>query len=451
MNSKELTELIHQNTRIILPEFGAFLVKDSGEKGFNPSNVSFSPFLRYNDGMLEVYVAKKRGISKEEASKDVRAFVEALKNELLEKGFYEIEGLGELKRDQRGSLSFTLFQPDEKGNQSVKTVADNLTSKKKDSIETIPIIEKVVDIEDVWREEDKPSDDSESKEKKTRKITGSKATVEKLTATKKTPKTAKKVGESQQEPVQENIIEPVIESGQEPKQEITPINQAIPEPIFAEKNDDINSKTEVKSEPNAEYEKPIPLEQQPKKKVFARFIYTVLAIALIILLIFGIRNYYFPPIVDPLNDGFTSTIAPENKIIDRTESNDRIEKPKDEIDKAYSELTNEAKETKERLKKEDEQEEVIKNTLIKNAQIKSAENKTYSSTKYHIIAGSFKNPEYARKFLNDLNTSGYNASIVIQPSGMNAVAIGSYATREEANEAMRSYKSKLPNLWILKK
>ena len=56
MTQKVLYELITQKSRVILPEFGAFLVKDDGSKTFNPENVSFSPFLKYNDGMVEDYL-----------------------------------------------------------------------------------------------------------------------------------------------------------------------------------------------------------------------------------------------------------------------------------------------------------------------------------------------------------------------------------------------------------
>jgi len=39
----------------------------------------------------------------------------------------------------------------------------------------------------------------------------------------------------------------------------------------------------------------------------------------------------------------------------------------------------------------------------------------------------------------------------VQPSGMNAVSLGAYNTRNEANDAVKRMKSKYPNLWILKK
>ena len=444
MNSKELTELIHQNTRIILPEFGAFLVKDSGEKGFNPSNVSFSPFLRYNDGMLEVYVAKKRGISKEEASKDVHEFVENLKNELLEKGSFEVDGLGHLMRDQRGSLSFSLAQADEKRVQVNKIIADEPIGMKEDPVEIIQTTDNNDEKNDVWITNDNPIDDDDFK--KPRKISGVKAKVEKLTVTKKTTKATKKVDELQQEPIQVDQAESAIEIELEP--EIIPIEETIIKAQPEEKTIEVVTKIDE----NLESQIPTPQKKEIKKKnSYVGLLYTAVAIGVVVILFFIIRNYYLPPNIETANDSLSVANKHESTINDKVETNDKVEKPKDEIDKAFIESTNDDKSTKELLKKEKEQEDAIANTLIKNAQIKHSENKTATGTKFHIIAGSFKNPDFAKKFLNELNTSGYKASIVIQPSGMNAVTIGSYATREEANEAMKGYKSKLPNLWILKK
>ena len=79
MTIKFLKELVENNARVILPEFGAFLVKDDGSGKFNPDNVSFSPFLMYNDGMLEDSFAKQLSITKDEASKKIKEFVESVK------------------------------------------------------------------------------------------------------------------------------------------------------------------------------------------------------------------------------------------------------------------------------------------------------------------------------------------------------------------------------------
>jgi len=469
MNSKELYELIHQNSRIILPEFGAFLVKDSREKGFNPSNVSFSPFLRYNDGMLEVFVAKTKGISKEDAAKEVRGFVEGIKNELLEKGSFEIEGLGWLKRDQRGSLSFSL-------NRS----GDNINASEKESTETInniPDVEKVSsDAEeqnDVWLTEEKTQVETEEPKKKTRKISGTKAKVEKLTVT----KTSKKVKEPNEETKIEAAAESAIETTNttlvEPKLEPNEVNvppiiatpkvkeepqtnqikediKPIINPLVEEKGEKINYQQKENKEA-----KEVKEVKEVKRSNLSRFIYTFIALILVVVIVLAIKSYYFPPSIESTDENIT-TVQKQEKIVD--DNKVITEEPKDDIEKAYNEATKE-KENKEIVKqkdKENAQEEAIKNTLIQNSQVKN-ETKSNSKTtasngiKYYIIAGSFKKREFAEKYKDELSKSGYNASIVIQPSGMNAVSLGTYNTKDEASESMKKMKSKFPNLWILKK
>lgn len=465
MNSKELYELIHQNSRTILPEFGAFLVKDSREKGFNPSNVSFSPFLRYNDGMLEVFVAKTKGISKEEAAKEVRGFVEGIKNELLEKGSFEIEGLGWLKRDQRGSLSFSLYKSDD------NTIA---TGKKTAETNNIPEVEttskNAEEQIDAWLTEEKTKVDTEEPKKKTRKISGPKAKVEKLTVT----KTSKKVKELKEETITEAVAEsanettntiavesrpetkevqatPIIET---PKVKEEPIPNQVKEeikpkinPIAKEKVEEIKNQQEVK-----EIKENV---KEIKRSSLSRLIYTIIAVILVVILVLTIRSYYFPPSIESVDENIT-TVQKTEKIID-----DNIitkEVPKDDIEKAYNEVTkeNENKENIKQKEKENAQEEAIKNTLIQNSQAKNEHknnSKTITSTgvKYYIIAGSFKKLEFAEKYKDELSNSGYKTSIVVQPSGMNAVSLGTYNTKDEANEAMKKMKSKFPNLWILKK
>jgi len=68
---------------------------------------------------------------------------------------------------------------------------------------------------------------------------------------------------------------------------------------------------------------------------------------------------------------------------------------------------------------------------------------------YHLIVGSFRSSEYAEKFSADMKKSGYNSTIVIQPSGMHSVTLGSYSTRQDAISAMDQFKSQHPNVWIL--
>lgn len=449
MNSKELTELIRQNTRIILPEFGAFLVKDNGEKEFNPNNISFSPFLRYNDGMLEVFVAKSKGISKEEASKDVRDFVETIKNELLEKGEFPIEGLGLLKRDQRGSLSFTLLTSNEIKTQSEVSTTEKPVSKKRIQNENVEPIETFDDKKDVWLEKDDPIVENEVLEKKSLKTTVSKAKVEKLTVSKKNTKPTKITTSTEQE----SIPEAVNSTSSETKIELEKEVSLIPEPLISEEtiitekvievNEIKDNKVEVEKNVDTE-----PIIEIEKKMGFKRFIYTCIAIAVIILLVLLIKNYYLAPNVESLNDSL-STIKTHEKDNNKIDAKEKIEKPKDDIDKTFNELVSDKQnkqiKTKEQIKKEEAQEEAIKNSVIKN------QNNAITVGKYHIVAGSFKSHKLAEKYLNELKKSGYKPTIVIQSSGMNAVTIGTYSTRSEAEKEMKKFKEKLTNLWILKK
>jgi len=451
MNSKELTELIRQNTRIILPEFGAFLVKDNGEKEFNPNNVSFSPFLRYNDGMLEVFVAKSKGISKEEASKDVREFVETIKNELLEKGVFPIEGLGLLKRDQRGSLSFTLLLPNEMKNQSEASTSEKPISKKKIQNENVEPIETFDDKKDVWLEKDNPIVDNEILEIKSPKTAASKAKVEKLTVSKKNTKSTKITDEIEQTPIPEITNEANVETKIELEKEITLSSEPLllQEIKLTEKVIEINEINDKKVETDKMVDPNEPIIEKKEKMGFKRFVYTGIAIAVIILMVLLIKNYYLAPNVESLNDSLSIIKTPE-KNINKIDAKEKVEKPKDDIDKTFNELVSDKQnkqiKTKEQIKKEEAQEEAIKNTVIKNNQ-----NNAIGGIKYYIIAGSFKSHKLADKYLNELKKLGYKPMIVIQPSGMNAVTIGSYSTRIDAEKEMKKYKERLTNLWILKK
>ncbi|NOU18782.1 MAG: hypothetical protein HOO91_14595 [Bacteroidales bacterium] len=451
MNSKELTELIRQNTRIILPEFGAFLVKDNGEKEFNPNNVSFSPFLRYNDGMLEVFIAKSKGISKEEASKDVRDFIETIKNELLEKGVFPIEGLGLLKRDQRGSLSFTLLLPNEIKTQSEVSTTEKPVSKKKKQNENVEPIETFDDKKDVWLEKDNPIVDNEVSEIKSLKTAVSKAQVEKLTVSKKNTKSTKITDGTEQVPTSEIVNNTYVETKIELEKEVA----LSPEPLLSQETEltekviEINEIKDKKVENEKIVDPNEPIIEKKKKMGFKRFIYTGIAIAVIVLLVLLIKNYYLAPDVESLNDSLSTIRTPE-KDITRIDAKEKIENPKDDIDKTFNELESDKQKkqikTKEQIKKEESQEEAIKNAVIKNNQ-----NNAIAGIKYHIIAGSFKSRKLADKYLSELKKSGYKPTIVIQPSGMNAVTIGSYSTRGEAEKEMKKHKEKLTNLWILKK
>ncbi|HCT30591.1 MAG TPA: hypothetical protein DIW31_07615 [Bacteroidales bacterium] len=465
MTSKELTELIRQNTRIILPNFGAFLVKDGGEKGFVPTNVSFSPFLRYNDGMMEVYVAKSRGISKEDASKVVFDFVENIKNELLERGLYEIEGLGFLNRDQRGSLTFSLSQKTEKKTAPAKVEPEIIIKKEVKFPESVIEIVSADDKKDTLIVDEK-TQNNKSTDSKPIKIAKTKATAEKSTTSKKSTKSSTKIDESlkneveslKQEVKNEEKLESTLVLDGEPEKsnDISSSFQTTEKKddeklIEIEKNEPEVTKKQEKQADDYALNVVVSKNKRNGRKGVKSLIYTLISIGILIVLFFLIRNYYFSPNIEISNYNSLNGKAPESIIKDDIDVKDKIDKPKDDIDKAFNDQTKDDKTIREQ--KEKEQEDAIEKTLIEDANVKEKvnQNTTSNGINYYIIAGSFKSVENAKNYSNKLKKSGFNAAIIIQQSGMNAVYIGSFSTREEANHAMIEFKSKLPNLWILKK
>ena len=82
---KFILELIKENNRVIIPNFGAFII--SKENGLS---ILFNNFLSFNDGLLVNYIAEKKGIDTIVATDQVFEYVDKLKKQLDETGEYGI-------------------------------------------------------------------------------------------------------------------------------------------------------------------------------------------------------------------------------------------------------------------------------------------------------------------------------------------------------------------------
>jgi len=96
-----ILSLIKENNRVIIPEFGAFIVAKE-----NGISVLFNNFLSFNDGLLVDHLVNEESISKEEANTRVVDYVAKLKEALDAVGSYTIEGLGKFTKDATGILRF---------------------------------------------------------------------------------------------------------------------------------------------------------------------------------------------------------------------------------------------------------------------------------------------------------------------------------------------------------
>ena len=76
------------------------------EGGYNAANVTFSPFLRYNDGKLEQYLESDYAQTVSQARQSVQDIVRSIRQMLETTGVCFIPNLGELRQDESGQITF---------------------------------------------------------------------------------------------------------------------------------------------------------------------------------------------------------------------------------------------------------------------------------------------------------------------------------------------------------
>ena len=109
---KDIVELLHNNDCVILPGFGAFVLKKKSasiiqNKFIPPSkNVSFNSMLKENDGLLVKYISGTRKTSYKKALNLVEKEVEAFNKKLTLDLLVEIESIGVFELKDENSLNF---------------------------------------------------------------------------------------------------------------------------------------------------------------------------------------------------------------------------------------------------------------------------------------------------------------------------------------------------------
>ncbi|MBN1990802.1 MAG: SPOR domain-containing protein [Bacteroidales bacterium] len=399
MTNKELSELIKQNTRTILPGFGAFLVKDS-DKGFLAENVTFSPFLRYNDGMLEDYLAKNKGISKDEAGKQISSLTEIIKDELLNKGFFQIGELGFLNRDSRGTVSFTV-------GKATNSVAEKT-------------------------KEEKP------------------ATPPKQEATAEGNASGSTLNSSESGSDTLDII-----SETELVQEETKRQEAMENKKTIESSAKVEPKTKPhtasKKVQGSERKHPLPkpkatksVTTEPSKRRKTSPIVYIVAFAGIIVAIAASMLLIKTLVLDT-----DSTPLIDNSAKEKAAFAKEMEKVDKELGTPKEEPNTEQKPTQ---APEPKTEKVQPNELAKPASEKviSQTQEVATSGNFHLVVGSFQNADYASSYAKELSEKGFGARVILRSNGMSAVTIGSFATYEAAKEDLARKKKAFPNGWVLK-
>lgn len=431
MDTKFLRELIEKNTRVILPEFGAFLVKDDGTGVFKPENLTFSPFLRYNDGVVEDALAIELKISKDQAKTQINKFIEELKSVLVEKKSFSIEGLGNLYVDNRGSIHFTAGEP--KINESQTTRKEIIDIKPPRTKISKPPVSK-----------SKLSDDAD-------KMKSSSEPQPPTIETKKEVE-LEKVDEKEEEKEKEKEKEIVNEKDSEtPK-----LQPKVPE----EPKETIKKPTEIPVAKVKPPQKSPIASERPKKKSSGGtgksiLMGTLIGLGFVVIVAGGWYLY---------DTGFFNSGQgiPESLKVSQADDSKETSERTDETDKASADRKGKFEAEFEKLSSEIDKSstDTDPSKTAKTTEKKLVKPKPTGDEKlavsypqdgmFHIIAGSFRNASYAEKFSEDMKASGFKSKVIVQPSGMYSVTLGSFLSRQEAVDSMNQWKQQYPNIWILK-
>jgi nucleoid DNA-binding protein len=97
-----ILQLLNNNGRVILPEFGALI-----EKQQTPFVVIFNEFLQYNDGVLTTAIEEKFSLSKEEATQKVKDLISDFNQRLNNGEEINLVKIGILSKTKAGKITLT--------------------------------------------------------------------------------------------------------------------------------------------------------------------------------------------------------------------------------------------------------------------------------------------------------------------------------------------------------
>ncbi|MBS3806061.1 MAG: SPOR domain-containing protein [Bacteroidales bacterium] len=107
-----IKELIASNNRVIIPNFGAFLLratsknKNKKELSEKIEDIYFSPFLKFNDELLVNHIVQKEGDDQSGAMDKINQYIKTIEQQVKEEGSYTIEKLGDFYMDDQGKVQF---------------------------------------------------------------------------------------------------------------------------------------------------------------------------------------------------------------------------------------------------------------------------------------------------------------------------------------------------------
>lgn len=359
MTDQELAHIIRNNTRVILPQFGAFLQKKNDDGQFDTKGLTFSVFLRHNDNFLETELARMRECGIEQASKEVASYIQRLTHNLAQTGKHPIEGIGVLTRE---------------GSQ-VQLRMDDASATQPTALPPIA-------------------------------------------------------------PPPQPAPKPMAQS--KPKLQPTAKQAASP-----------SNKTTAKPK----HQKPNSLSWL--KRISALLVFMAVSVAIILGIAYIIRYTVFAPQI--------SIDRPEPIVQRNTPSNQsttsNTSKSKDAIDQEFERMSTDNTATPQEQtspKQTQSIEERIEQSVqqaataqTKPTQPAAAATTSNADANFYLIVGSFREQANADKLAAELSDKGMSAVVIKRPNDTYIVSLGTYSTREQANEAKQKHANTFPAAWVM--
>ncbi len=413
--NKIINELLNTNARVIIPDFGAFIIKQK-----NPRLVVFNEFLRYNDGLLIDYISASEKIEKSSAKAKVNRFVEEI-NQALDKGEeFKIEGLGVLARDDTGKLTF--FEKSTASSGSKQKTRKSDTTKDV-SAEATP---------DTSKEQKKAEEVKQEKEEKAPK---EKTAVKKETAEKKKESAEEKKEQTEEKKLkEEKPVEIILE-----KEDIKP-SGATEEAKSQEKKISVTpiKTAEIRGEPKKATQTSYATKKTAKKTTRKSKSRQILTWILLIVFVNAAIIAWFL-----LNDQITGIFKRDKlkqyEITTGTEAEQ--ESPADE--QVYEPDVVTEIQSESDMPQEIEQEEETPVVAPTKQPV------THDRKEYYIVAGCFREESNADQLVTDLRKRGFQAEKFGKIGNLYAVSYSSFIEKSAALEELKKIRNtEQKSAWI---
>jgi hypothetical protein len=406
-------ELLKENKSVILPEFGSLSYTDEAK-----GTVMFNPYIKFNDGKLEKFLCEKHGLDKQDAVNRIAKFVKDLELKVNTGEPYSIFQVGRFVKTTQGDIDFESWGTYE--SVAAPSAADSQS--KPEEIKEIT-------------EKEEPKQEFTVQEKEVTETVS-----EKILPVTETEKQVKKEVITEEEvesikPVYEKPADRTL-SSEETKQTQ---NKFVPSP--EETTTEIPKKEEPKQE-----EKVIKTgnntpkeENQPRKKRGAG-----IYILAILLLALGSAATYIGFNLDEVKQwiGLTEEVMEEPLNVDKnTADEESIGLVEDEDD--YTPAKDDYF--------EEEEEAAVTPAPVATQAPKPVVSAAAIEGNFHIIVGSFGNPDNANNLANSLKAKGYPAQVIGPVNNMHMVSFGVFSSREAAQAQLGKATEETGGGWILKR